>query len=46
MPFVGEQPAQSGNILVYGRVSNTKVEVTVNEITVTTRSGSVKIGVA
>jgi hypothetical protein len=45
MPYIGEQPAQSGHVVVTTRVGTTKVEVTVGEFTVTTRSGTVKIGV-
>jgi hypothetical protein len=45
MPYIGEQPAQSGHVVVTTRVGATKVEVTVGEFTVTTRSGTVKIGV-
>jgi len=46
MPYIGEQPAQTGNILVYGRATTTKVEITAGEVTITTRSGTVVIGVA
>ena len=46
MPFVGEQPTQAGKLNIEGRSSNTAVEVTTGVFTVTTRSGTVEIGVA
>ena len=45
MPFVGEQPTQAGKLTITGRSSNTIVEVTTGVFTVTTRSGTVEIGV-
>ena len=46
MPFVGQQPKLTGDFTVTGRSSNTVVEVARAAFTVTTRSGSVEIGVA
>ena len=46
MPFIGEQPKLSGDFTVTGRSSNTVIEVAIATFTVTTRSGSVEIGVA
>ena len=45
MPFIGEQPKQAGDFTVVGRSSNTIVEVSTGIFTVTTRTGTVEIGV-
>ena len=45
MPFIGEQPAEAATLKVVGRSSTVTVELTQGEITVTTRAGTVKIGV-
>ena len=46
MPFVGAQPKLSGDFTVIGRSSNTVIEVARAAFIVTTRSGSVSVGVA
>ncbi len=45
MPFVGEQPTQAGKFTIFGRASDTTVDIYSGVFTVTTRSGSVEIGV-
>tara|TARA_E500000081_G_scaffold46325_1_gene49683 strand:- start:159 stop:305 length:147 start_codon:yes stop_codon:yes gene_type:complete len=47
MPFIGEQPAESATLLIPARSgSNVTIELTVpGTITVTTRSGTVNVGV-
>lgn len=46
MPFIGEQPKLAGDFTVTGRSSNTIIEVAIAAFTVTTRTGTVSIGVA
>ena len=47
MPFIGEQPAETASLLIPARSgSNVTVELTVpGTLTVTTRSGTVNVGV-
>jgi len=45
MPFIGEQPAEAATLKVVGRSSTVTVELIQSELVVTTRSGTVKIGV-
>ena len=45
MPFIGEQPAEASTLKVVGRSSTVTVELTSGAILVTTRSGSVSVGV-
>ena len=46
MPFIGEQPAEAGTLKILARSgSNVSVELTVGTIVVTTRSGTVSVGV-
>ena len=45
MPFIGEQPAVAATLLVAGRSAITSVELIGGSITVTTRSGTVSVGV-
>ena len=45
MPFLGEQPAEAGTLPVVARSATITVELTAGAITVTTRSGTVSVGV-
>ena len=45
MPFIGEQPAEAASLKVVARSATVTVELTVGSITVTTRSGTVSVGV-
>ena len=46
MPFIGEQPAESAPLKIPARSgSNVTIELTAGTITVTTRSGTVSVGV-
>ena len=45
MPFIGAQPAEAATLKVVGRSSTVTVELTQGELSLTTRSGTVKIGV-
>jgi len=45
MPFVGEQPKSAGTIKVFARASTIEIDIAAGIFTVTTRSGSVVIGV-
>jgi len=45
MPFIGEQPAEASTLRVVTRSSTVPVELTAGAILVTTRSGSVSVGV-
>ena len=45
MPFIGEQPAEAASLKVVGRSATVTVELTAGTIVVTTRSGTVSVGV-
>ena len=45
MPFIGEQPAEAATLKVVGRSSTVTIELTQGGIIVTTRSGTVSVGV-
>ena len=46
MPFIGEQPAEAATLKIPARSgSNVSVELTAGAFTVTTRSGTVSVGV-
>ena len=45
MPFIGEQPAEAASLKVVSRSTTDTVELTAGTITVTTRSGTVSVGV-
>ena len=45
MPFIGEQPAEAATLKVIGRSATVSVELTAGTFTVTTRSGTVSVGV-
>jgi|TARA_B100001059_G_scaffold36888_1_gene29869 hypothetical protein len=46
MPFIGEQPAEAASLKILARSgSNVTVELTSGTIVVTTRSGTVSVGV-
>ena len=45
MPFIGEQPAEAGSLKVVARSTTVTVELTSGTIVVTTRSGTVSVGV-
>ena len=45
MPFIGEQPAEAASLKVVARSATVTVELTAGSITVTTRSGTVSVGV-
>ena len=45
MPFIGEQPTQASNFNVAARAGAVKVTITDGTFTVTTRAGSVDVGV-
>tara|TARA_B100000965_G_scaffold66159_1_gene51856 strand:+ start:3582 stop:3725 length:144 start_codon:yes stop_codon:yes gene_type:complete len=46
MPFIGEQPAEAGTLKILARSgSSVSVELITSSIVVTTRSGTVSVGV-
>lgn len=45
MPFVGEQPKSAGTVKVFGRASTIEIDIAAGVFLVTTRSGSIEIGV-
>ena len=45
MPFIGEQPTNASNFNVVARAGAVKVTIDAGTLTVTTRAGSVEIGV-
>ena len=46
MPFIGEQPAEAASLKIPARSgSNVTIELTAGTIVVTTRSGTVSVGV-
>ena len=45
MPFIGEQPPEAASLTVVGRSATSTEELTAGSITVTTRSGTVSVGV-
>jgi|AOAMet1_04_M0_20_1038515.scaffolds.fasta_scaffold51676_1 hypothetical protein len=45
MPFVGEQPTQAGKFTIFGRASDTTVDIYSGVLTITARSGLIEIGV-
>jgi len=45
MPFIGEQPAEAATLKVLGRSATYTIELTSGTIVVTTRSGTVSVGV-
>mgnify|MGYP003310377726 FL=1 len=45
MPFIGEQPTQASNLIVGGRAGQIKITITDGTFVITTRAGSVEIGV-
>ena len=45
MPFIGEQPAEAASLKIVARSTTVTVELTSGTIVVTTRSGTVSVGV-
>ena len=46
MPFIGEQPAETATLRIPARSGSTiEIEISTGTLTVTTRSGTVTVGV-